>query len=277
MATIDISSLADLPRLQHGLVARLARVRRRVRLRLLVEGTAIVLAEAAGMALFGFWADHTFRLGVPARISLLIVAAVVLVVEVARRIVLPLVIRLDLVALAGAIGRTASGGGDDLAARVASVLELPGLLERHGGPSAAMIERAVRRRYETLGGIDFGAALNQSRLGKMLAMAAAAIAIPTLLALIFPDQASLWARRMFLASHEPWPQSTYLEVADVRDGRIQVPRGEPYVLRARAHGESIVPEKITLTIRGADKNSVLMKEFGKNDFRHDFAVIEQPL
>ncbi|HEY2148763.1 MAG TPA: hypothetical protein VGH32_12550, partial [Pirellulales bacterium] len=230
-----------------------------------------------GMALFAFWADHTFRLGVPARISLLVVAAAVLAFEIGRRIILPLAMRLDLVALAGAIGRKTNGDRDDLAAGVASVLELPGLLERRGGPSAAMIERAVRRRYETLAGIDFGATLNQSRLAKMLALAVAAVAIPAALALVFPDETSLWARRMFLASREPWPQNTYLEVADARDGRIQVPRGEPYVLRARARGPSVVPEKVTLTIRGADKNSVLMKEFGNNDFRHDFAVVEQPL
>ncbi len=195
MATIEISSLAELPRLQHRLVARLARVRRRVRLRLAVEGLAIVLAEAAGMALFAFWADHTFRLGVPARISLLVVAAAVLAFEIGRRIILPLARRLDLVALAGAIGRKTNGERDDLAARVASVLELPRLLERRDGPSAAMIERAVRRRYETLADIDFGATLNQSRLAKMVALAAAAVAIPAALALIFPNETSLWARR----------------------------------------------------------------------------------
>ena len=76
-----------------------------MRLRLLIAGLAIVLAEAAGLALFTFWADHTFRLGVPARIGLLIAAIVVLAVECGRRIVAPLLTPLGLVALAGAIGR----------------------------------------------------------------------------------------------------------------------------------------------------------------------------
>ena len=56
-----------------------------------------------------------------------------------------------------------------------------------------------------------------------------------------------------------------------------VPRGEPYVLRASARDGSVVPDRIMLTIHSQDKTSVLMKEFGKNDFRHDFAVVEQPL
>jgi hypothetical protein len=105
----------------------------------------------------------------------------------------------------------------------------------------------------------------------------AAVLIPTSLVVVFPDMASLWARRLFLASREPWPQNTYLRVTDDRNGRIQAPRGEPYVLRASARDGSLAPEKILLTIRGNDKTSVLMKQFGDNDFRHDFAVIEQPL
>ena len=78
MATIEVSSLADLPRLQHGLVVRLSRVRRRIRLQLVVEGLAIVWAEVAGIAIFTFWADHTFRLGVGARIALVVIAAAAL-------------------------------------------------------------------------------------------------------------------------------------------------------------------------------------------------------
>ncbi len=277
MATIEMSSSAALPRLQRGLVARLAHVRRRVRARLLIEGLAIVLAEAVALALFTFWADHTFRLGPPARFVLLAAAIVVLCVEAWRRIILPLFMSLDLVALAGAIGRTTVGGNGDLAARVASVLELPQLLAGRGPPSAAMIDLAVRRRHEALAGIDFDSALDHARLRKMLLLLAAGVVVPAALVLCFPNTSELWARRMFLGSREPWPQNTYLQVADERDGRIQVPRGEAYVLRAMARTGSAVPERISLTIRGADKTTVQMKQFDANDFRHDFAVVEQPL
>jgi hypothetical protein len=277
MATIDVSSQLALPRLQHDLVARLSHVRRRVRARLLIEGLAIVLSEAAVLALFTFWADHTFRLGVGARIALLAAAAVTLVYETWRRIILPLAMRLDLVALAGAIGRKSVGSNGDLAARVASVLELPRLLEGRGPPSAAMIERAVRRRHEALAGVDFDSSLDHARLRKMLLLLVAAVIVPAALVALFPNTAELWAQRMFLGSREPWPQNTYLQVADERDGRIQVPRGEAYVLRAMARGGSVAPDRISLTIRGADKTTVLMKQFDANDFRHDFAVVEQPL
>src|SRR4051794_27266129 len=123
MATVQATPLADLSNLQSGLVARLAGVRRRVRVQLFVEGLAIVLAEAAAAALFMFWADHTFRLGMAARMVILVITAAGLIFEFGRRVVVPLFMPLGLVALAGAIGRKAGDDGD-LAARVASVLEL---------------------------------------------------------------------------------------------------------------------------------------------------------
>jgi hypothetical protein len=98
-----------------------------------------------------------------------------------------------------------------------------------------------------------------------------------LLIILFPANAALWGRRLFLLSHQPWPQNTYLEVADLSNGRISVPRGEPYVLRAKARPGSVAPDRITLILQGGEKTTLLMKEFGKNDFRHDFAVVDQPL
>ncbi|HEX3997737.1 MAG TPA: hypothetical protein VHX65_04205 [Pirellulales bacterium] len=278
MATLDSSSLADLARMQRQLVARLAQVRRRVRLWLWIEGTAIVLAEAVGLGLFSFWADHTLRLGIAVRIGLLAASVLVLAVEAVRRIAIPLLTPLGLVALAGAIGKKSGGGENgDFAGRVASVLELPALLNRPSGPSPAMIDHAIRRRHEALAGTDFRAALDRARLRNMLLLLAMGILVPAALVARFPETAGLWARRLFLASREPWPQNTYLRVADERDGRIQVPRGEPYVLRAGARDGSIAPQRIFLTIHGEQRTNVLMKQFGENDFRHDFAVVDDPL
>lgn len=282
MSTLELTSLGDLSLMQRELVARLAQARRRVRLWLFVEGLAIVAAEAVLLAMFTFWADHTFRLGVGVRIGMLCCACVALAVECVRRIAIPMLRPLGLLALAGAIGRRSAGQSSgnaaaDLAGTVASVLELPRLLDRPTGTSSAMVVRAVRRRHEALAGIDFRAALDRVRLRKMLLLLALAILMPVGLAHHFPQMASLWARRLFLASREPWPQNTYLRIADERDGRIQVPRGEPYVLRASARTGSAAPQRIFLTIRAADKTTVLMKQFGENDFRHDFAVVDRPL
>ena len=131
MATIDVHSFGELTLMQRELVARLSALRRRVRLWLFVEGLAIVLAEALGLALFTFWADHTFRLGVGVRIGLVVVAAAILIVENALAALscrcacrwgwwrLP----------ARSAKRIRRPANRDLAGRVASVLELPALLD----------------------------------------------------------------------------------------------------------------------------------------------------
>jgi hypothetical protein len=140
-----------------------------------------------------------------------------------------------------------------------------------------MVERAVLRCHASLANVQFESALDPVRVRKMYGLIAGAVLVPLVLAAIFPANAGLWARRLFLASIEPWPQNTYIEVADVHDGRIAVPRGEPYALRAWAKPKSTPPDRINLTIRSAGKTTVLMKEFAKNDFRHDFAIVDQPL
>ncbi len=278
MTTDQIASLTGLKQAQQALTMRLAHFRRRVRTRLVLEGSALFLAEIAGAALLTFLIDHTFRVGRPLRLALLVAALVFLGFEFVRRIIAPLRLRLGLVALAGAIDRKNPNAPHALAARVASVLELPRLLEGPNPPSHAMVERAVVRCEESLRAFNFESVLNARLLKRAVALIAAALLVPAVLILLFPANAGLWARRLFLASTEPWPQSTYLDVADVHDGRIAVPRGEPYVLRANARSGSITPDRVLLTMRSdGNKTSVVMKEFAKNDFRHDFAVVDQPL
>jgi hypothetical protein len=273
--TDETISAGDYRAARERLLARLGGMRRRVRGRMLIEGGAIWVAEVAGTGLLTFLADHAFRLGVGARVAMLVVAAGFVLVEFWRRVVSVMRVRMEAVALAGALGR--ASGQPGLAAQVATVLELPGLLRTDSAPSAVMIDRAVRRAEEGLATVELEGALDRERVKKMLALGVGAIVVPALLVGIFHATAGLWARRLFLGSREPWPQNTYLEVADVVDGRISVPRGEPYVLRVKGREGSVVPGRVLLTIRSTDRATALMKEFAKNDFRHDFAVIDQPL
>ena len=147
-----------------------------------------------------------------------------------------------------------------------------------------MVEQAVAKCHAALAGVNFEAAIDWGRRRKAMGVIVAALIVLPVLQGIFPGQANLWMRRMFLASNEAWPQNTYLEVADVKDGRITVPRGEAYVLRVKGREGSGkgggVPERVHLTIRSigvGGKTTELMKEFAKNDFRHEFAVIDLPL
>lgn len=271
-------SMEALKQLQEQLVARLSRFRRKVKRRLALAGVARVLAEGVGLGFLAYLLDRYLRLGIPARAAVLATGTGVLAWEVWRQILTPLRMRMGLVALAGAMDRNGHTDARHLAAQVASVLELPRLLESRDPPSPAMIEQAVRRCHESLTQANFDASLDPKKLQKTWGTLAAASLLPVALLLLAPGTVRLWANRLFLLASEPWPQATYLVVADVQEGRIRVPRGEPYVVRAWADERSkVVPRRVTMTIRGTGKTSVQMKQFAANDFRHDFAVIDQPL
>ena len=271
-------SVAELPistvDLRQSLFDRLADFRRRVRARLLIEGAATVFAGAVGIAILTFIIDHTFRLSVPARIILLIAAMLGLSYLINRYLIEPLLLKLDPLTLASALDRS-----NQLTARVASVIELPTLLNTDSPPSPAMVRRAVSHCHQTLAEYDFSQRLHNRRRDFAYSVIAAAILLPLLLTLLFPATVKLWAARIFAGSNTPWPQYTYLQVADVQDGLLIVPRGEPFVLRVSAKPGTIVPDVVSLRFReeGSSRVSANFTLFGPNDFRYDFAGINAPV
>jgi hypothetical protein len=251
---------------------RLAKFRRRVRGQMLLEGSARVLAITVGAAIATGLLDHTFRLSLAARWTLLAVALGGIVMAVWRQIVAPLRLRLDPLTLAAALDQASGGTGPSLTARVATLLDLPRLLHEPRPPSAAMVRLAVVHCDQALGPVDFGGRLDPRR--RRLALAA--IVLPALIALIAPAATRLWAARMFLGSNQPWPQNTYLQIAGVRDGVLVVPRAEPFVLRVSAKPGSVVPGGVTLQFAesGGGRGRVNPTAFASNDFRYDLSGID---
>lgn len=276
MTTLNAPT-TDLASLRRDVEGRLDRFGRRARARLALEGAARVLALAVGLALLSFVLDFTFRLGLTARLLFLAAAVIFLAFEAWRHVVTPLQLNLDPVDLATALDRRTTGVAA-LAPRVASILQLPELLNDPAPPSAAMVERAVIRSHESLRALEFDQRLDPRRLYFTAAVIALAFVVPVALVAAGPSLAGLWATRWFLGSQQPWPQSTYLQVAGLEDGRLLVPRGEAAVLRAGVRPGSIDPPTINLTTRqGKGKKSTApMSHFGAGDWRYDLAPLQSP-
>src|SRR3954451_19696347 len=100
MTTLNTQSLDNLKRIQANLTQRLVHFRRRVRLRLVIEGVAIVVTEMAAIAFLTLFFDWYLRLSAPARVLMLVAAVGWLSWEIYKRIVLPCRVRLGLIALA---------------------------------------------------------------------------------------------------------------------------------------------------------------------------------
>ncbi len=285
MTTLNSAVSADLAGLKEQLVGRFDRFRRRVRTHLLLEGVARVLAEIAGLIVVSFVLDRVFRLGVGSRLVFLALATAFVAWETWRHVVRPLRIRLNPVDLATALDRhhaaRHNGNGDaksraPIAARVAAVLQLPELLHDARPPSEPMVRRAVQRSYESLQDVDFDSHLDPRRRHVSLGVIAAAVLAPMLLSLVFPAASSLWAKRWLAGSSQEWPQKTHLTVAELADGRILVPRGEPHVLRVGVEPGSVDPENVSVTLRigRGKKTTGSMNRFGPGDYRFDLPPLQ---
>lgn len=286
MTTLDLQSV-DVAAMQSGLARRLARFRRAVKLRLAVGGLARVLGVALALALLSFVADYWLHLNnAMTRAVFLAVSLAIIGYTAWRYLVRPLRDPLDMVTLAvaieqahntGARGTGAAAPRVPVAERVATVLQLPDLLEGGSPPSPAMVASAVRRSHESLAGIDFLQPLDRRRQRRHLAIIVGLLLAPALWAAIWPATAGLWSRRWFAGSRQPWPQKTHLVIVGLEDGRIVVPRGEPFVLRVINGPHSAAPDTVWVRVREGNAPLVAgtMTRFADGDFRHDFAPVQQ--
>ncbi len=280
MTQID-ANIPSLTTRREALVHRLTTFRRQVLRHLLFAGSARVVAEVVGACILSLLLDRWLRLSLPMRLIFLVLAIGGLGYEIWKRVLSPLQIRHDLVGMAAAIDRARGNrNGTSLAPRVATVLELPALLDREAPPSAVMVERAVVVADDSLRDVNFEANLDDRRHKINFGSIIAILCVALLLILLNLGTFGLWARRWFGGSNEPWPQKTYLMVVGIQDGKVIVPRGEPYTLRLTTTPESrVIPEAISLTLREGKgpRTNAAMSKFADNDFRYDLPAVLQPV
>jgi hypothetical protein len=289
MSVIEQDNLVDLAEMRSGIIARLTRFRAQVRRHLLIEGLARVIGVTVALALASLILDRRLKLQLPTRIAFIIPSLIVIGIEIWRWIIAPLRARLGLLDLTTAldekrlgsvaITHVGSNGDSALSARVATVLELPALLHSPTPPSRAFVERAVVQSHEALQKLDFASHLNRERLLKMFGAIAIALLVPMALSAAFPSTMKLWAKRWLMGSNQPWPQRTHLQVAGLENGRIVVPRGEPFVLRVSAAPSSESPPAIAVRFKEGRGQRMTggMNRFGENDFRYDFVTVVAPI
>jgi hypothetical protein len=229
---LDTRTILDSLRPRRDAVRRrLAAVRRGVRTRMLLVGltwtwTSIFLFSAVSLT-----SDWLLRLSLPVRVSADAVAAVVVILVAWRRLISPLLLRLDDLDLAAVLDRRCPG----VAQRVASVLQLPKLIDGRVTASPAMVQAAVVEQAQALEQTDFGSAFDARLQGRMLLLLVATALVAGGFVYRFPRTAELWARRWFLGSNERWPQHSYLSLVGLGDNsRLLVPRGESLLIEVDA-------------------------------------------
>ena len=281
---------------------RLAAVRRRVRARLLLAGLAWTWGTFFVFAASSLAADWLLRLSLPVRLSLSAAAGVVLVGVVWRHLISPLGVRLSDLDLAALLDLRCPGVGQ----RVASVLQLPALIEDRLWASPGMVQAAVLEHAQALESTDLWSAFNRKTHRRTLLFIAATALAAAGFAFRFPQTSELWARRWFAGSNERWPQKTYLALAGLGDaGRLLVPRGESLLVEVDAHpqftgqpggwnlagrGETLslrsqdppdatVPENVAIVYRPSDgpAKQGSFSHYSDSLFRYEIPAVSEPL
>ncbi len=224
-------SLADCRR---AVQDRLARVRRRMRTQLLVEGVAWGVGAAVFLTALSLAIDRFLRPDLTVRMVLLALGAAALAFVAVRSLRSPVSLRLDDLDLAELLERRQKGVGH----RLTTVLLLPRLLEQDPSASPAMIHAAVREEFAALERVDLEAPLSASRRRNVWLVLVGLVTLVAAFCIVEPATAGLWARRWFGGANLRWPQRTYLTVIGLGDGnRLQVPRGESVLLQVDAAPE----------------------------------------
>jgi len=248
-ATIDpIRTTPSLADCRRAVQDRLARVRRRLRSQLLVEGIAWGVGTAVLLAAVSLAIDRVLRPELTVRLALLVVAAVALAVVTIRQLCLPVFLRPDDLDLSELLEHRQQGLGQ----RLTTVLQLPHLLEKDPSASPAMIHAAVHEDFTALERVDLQETFSASRRRNVWLVLGAFIALAAAFCIADPAMAGLWARRWFGGANVRWPQRTYLAVVGLGDAdRLQVPRGETVIFQVDAAPEfTPVKDRWRLSGRG---------------------------
>ncbi|RLS51683.1 MAG: hypothetical protein DWH91_18505 [Planctomycetota bacterium] len=261
--------------LREQVAARLAVVRYSLRRHFLAEGLARMLVATVGLLLLSLGLDWWLDLSWNARLIYWMV-----VLSVASGLLYWFVIRpwkLPLGPIDVAAVLDQKRGGAPLASQVASVMQLAEASPDQFGESAAMREQAVRASHAALEQVDFTATLNPRHFWTAIAVAVGALMLPTGIALAFPSTARLWAERWFSGSDRPWPRSTRIVVEGVRNGVLQVPRGEAVALQVRVIDDEAPTEAVWLRQRPAEgkTQTLTLEKFADGDFRLQLAPQQQ--
>jgi len=213
---------------------RLARVRRRLRAQLLVEGIAWGVGTAVFLTALSLALDRLVRPELTVRLMLLALGGAAFVGVAIYRLRGPVTLELDDLDLAELLERRQRGIGQ----RLTTVLQLPHLLEQDPSASPAMIRAAVEENFAALQKIDLQSTFNAGRRRNVWLLLAGLVVLVVAFCVVDPATAGLWARRWFGAANVRWPQKTYLAVTGLGDAnRLQVPRGESVLFQVDANPE----------------------------------------
>jgi hypothetical protein len=239
--------------------ARLAAVRGRLTLWLLVEGVGRVLLALLALFVVSFLLDYLFRLDTSQRAFLLLVMLAAHVWIGFTRLVRPLATPVSDDALLLAV----ESQHPPLAESLISAVQFERLGDQFAPHTSREFVRAtIAQGLAAAEPVPFEAVVDRVRFRHnllILLLAAAGVSALVVLGLVGNQWVTTWVRRNVLLQQAYWPQQTYLTILRADGGRLRIARGDDYLLQVDVTRDSRrVPDKVFLDF-GDGRPSLALK------------------
>lgn len=273
----EAAAPSELMQFRRCVLAPLARLRRRLRAYLLLEGLAAVLVVAWIAAGVQFAVDRSLRLETDMRAVMLAAAAGAVFAVVWRRLIAPQTVRLPDAELALLVERHASG----LHTRLVSAVELAGAAASAARPerSAAMVRMLLRQVAAEAPALPWNRPLNHQRALRRGVVVLLCLGLGTAAICLAGGTVGLWFRRDILLLDEPWPQRTRLLVEGLENGRLLCARGDDLTISAAVPKGYEVPRQVFIDFEeaGGRTGREQMVEIGRGRFQRVFERLDRAM
>ncbi len=261
--------------------ARLGRLRGSIRALFALDGVSRLTLAVVAFVVVTFLLDWTFIL--PAAVRLVLLAAGVAVFGwiILGRIVHPLSVRITDDDLALFVERRYPELNDRLISAVQLSRERVEERGPGGGPrreaynSPELVRALVEDAAAAAAAVDFDRVLVRRRVGRTAFWASVAAALLAGAGLLSPDYASIYINRA-LGGGRRWPQRTRLRVLDFADCRRVIARGDDLTVAVEYTG--IEPSKVILRyeFRGGETGRERMSPLQGRRFQYTFTRVTGP-
>lgn len=274
----------DLPGMQQKLRDRLAKLGGRIRAQIafdaLVRGLAVLIGLLTLSLLLDFWLELSRPVRVLYWLATLAAGAHFLYHYGFK----PLRNKLGPVELAEAVdiaqGHT---GVNQIAPRVATVLQLPGMIGDDQSLSSQMINDAVGRSYGSLDGENFNTVINNKHKLQCVGALLATLLVPGIVGGVMnsvgENVIGTWAQRWLMLADTPYPRNTTIAVLGLEDSVLTIPAGENATLRATIttkDGREIKDARIVIEPDDGDTITEALTFHGGDEYRLDLSPMNKP-
>ena len=271
--------------MQQKLRGRLVALGKRLRMRIALDSAVRSLAVLLGLLALSLVLDFWLELSRPMRVFYWLITLAAAAHFVYHYGIKPLKRRLSPVELAEAVDIAQNNeGSNQLAPRVATVLQLPSMLGDEEALSGTMIQDAVGRSYQSLESTDFNTALSSRHTNQCLGIMLAAVVFfggtGGIMSLAGENVLGTWTKRWLLLSDASYPRNTSIEVVGLNeDGVLVIPAGENATLFTTIttkDGQPIEEARIKLSPNNGQDWPKGLDKFDAEDFRFEFAPMTAP-